>query len=81
VARSSTDAEEEEGMERTTAPPERHPLAVLWLPGTVLVVGVITMIVGNVWIGLIATLLGLIMLGALARRRRRERVIVVRSPR
>lgn len=67
-------------MERTTAPPGRHPLSVLWLPGTALVVGIFTMVVGNVWIGLIATLAGLIMLAAFARRRR-ERVVVVRSPR
>jgi membrane protein implicated in regulation of membrane protease activity len=53
---------------------------VLWLPGTALVVGIFTMVVGNVWIGLIATLAGLIMLAAFARRRR-ERVVVVRSPR
>jgi CHASE2 domain-containing sensor protein len=71
-------------MERAAASPERHPLSALWLPGTVLVVGVITMVVGNVWIGLIATLIGLIMIGLIMlgafRRRRQERVVVVRSP-
>jgi hypothetical protein len=66
-------------MERSTAPPERHPLSVLWLPGTVLVVGVITTGVGNLWIGLPATLIGVTMLGAFVRRRR-GRVVAVRSP-
>jgi hypothetical protein len=62
-------------MERASAQPERNRLSAFWLPGILLVLGISTMIVGTFLIGLILTLLGLVILGAFAPRRRGGQVI------
>jgi hypothetical protein len=62
-------------MDRATAQPERNRLSALWLPGILLVVGIPTMIFGSFLLGLIVTLVGLLILGAFAPRRRRGTVI------
>jgi hypothetical protein len=65
----------EERMERATAPHERNRLSALWLPGILLVIGVPTMAFGNLLLGVILTLAGLVILGAFAPRRRGGTVI------
>jgi hypothetical protein len=62
-------------MDRATAQPERNRLSALWLPGILLVVAIPTMIFGSFLLGLIVTLVGLLILGAFAPRRRRGTVI------
>jgi hypothetical protein len=55
-------------MERITARPERRGgLFTLWLGGVLLILGVLTMIAGSVWIGLVVAVVGLVTLGVFAR--------------
>lgn len=62
-------------MDHATAHPERNRLSALWLPGILLVVGIPSMIFGTFLIGLVLTGLGLVLVGAMAPRRRRGQLI------
>ena len=46
----------------------------LWISGVTLIAGGITMIFGELWVGVVLTMIGLIVLGIVTYRPRREHV-------